>query len=78
MKNYTVVMKRPAYMDMDEQDTYTALVRAKTQADAIRQARTEAYQADKKDCPDSKAKVDDYLFLLMFAGHHAPIAGPWI
>ena len=80
MKDYTVVLLRPDYMDSDEpygQDVYVATVKAETEYTAIPVAQAEAFKVDSKDGLQPRSS-GDYAVVLVFDGHVMPKLWGWM
>lgn len=82
MKKYTVVLLRPEYLNKKTetpygQDVYVAIgVRSSEPMFAVRLARSEVFQADKKEGlkPES---ASDYKLCVLFEGEHKPKLFGW-
>lgn len=81
MKDYTVVLLRPVYLNLETdekygQDIYVALVSATSPEDSLRVAQKEVFKADKKDGMHPRNELD-YKLCVMFEGHHQPKRFGW-
>lgn len=68
---FTVILGRPDYLCDDVpfgQDVYLAYVEADTYKQAVANARTEVFKADKKDCLNPLSKAD-YTIVVALEGH---------
>jgi hypothetical protein len=73
MKDFTVVLLRPAYLnevteEVYGKDIYVASVKAANTTDALVVAQFEVFEADKKDKLKAKSPTD-YQLSVMFEGH---------
>lgn len=74
MKDFTVVLLRPKYLNLETgeeygQDIYVALVKSENPCSALKTAQTEVFKADKKDGMHPRSHLD-YRLCVMFEGHH--------
>jgi len=75
LKKFTIVLLRPDYLASNygiDIDTYTAHVEATTPKNAVREARFEVMEADKRGGAGPMS-LEDYAVVLSFEGHLEPV-----
>jgi hypothetical protein len=87
MNPYTVILRRGAVFrdlpDYEPCDSYTAIVTGSTYREAVQAAKAEALAIDRKNFAEAldeqgvELTTDDYLFLVLFEGHHEPKLFGW-
>lgn len=78
-KNYTVLLLRPDYVNVDVpygQDVYAALVRAESVKEAIARGQAEVFEADTSDGLEP-CEPEDYAVVAVFKGFHTPKVWGW-
>lgn len=71
MKEYSVLLLYPDYLNENGDDTYYAFVFAASPKDAVRKARRDAVESQ---LDDSEIEEEDFAVLLVIEGHHEALS----